>query len=241
MCISCYKLIGKHNASAVKTDEVIRKALEYSQEGEKVPSCILDPEEGLGGLYLGGFKGVVNKKFLASAGITHVVNTAKGLEMFGPSYTNALQNAKDAGIDFLEMNWMDDMEQKLSSDDIRKAILYIEQARIQGGSVFVHCAQGKSRSSTVVVSYLKAREPATPLLEHIERMQQRRAMASPNRNFMEQLKAHEKETLFDGMLEKGMESDEGCTKDSKPEAEGQEQEGIFNTAAAATEGELGGD
>ena len=39
-----------------------------------------------GGLYLGGFKGVMNEQFLKDSNIKYVVNTAKGLEIFGPKY-----------------------------------------------------------------------------------------------------------------------------------------------------------
>lgn len=64
----------------------IFQALEYSQKGEKTPSCILPASDGTGGLFHGGFKGVMNSEFLRKEGVTHVVNTAKGLEIFGPKY-----------------------------------------------------------------------------------------------------------------------------------------------------------
>ena len=54
----------------------------------KIPSCILPHEAGLGALFQGGFKAVVNVDFLKKEGVTHIVNTAKGLEsQFGPRYT----------------------------------------------------------------------------------------------------------------------------------------------------------
>ena len=64
------------------------QALEYSQKGEMTPSRILPRESGgLGGLFHGGFKAVMNTDFLKKEGVTHIVNTAKGLEIFGPKYT----------------------------------------------------------------------------------------------------------------------------------------------------------
>ena len=53
-----------------------------------VPSCILavDKSLGLGGLFHGGFKAVMNVEFLKKEMVTHIVNTAKGLEYFGPKY-----------------------------------------------------------------------------------------------------------------------------------------------------------
>lgn len=68
------------------------QALEYSQQGEMVPSCILPLDQGRGSskgaLYLGGFRAVMNHEFLKQNNIGHVLNTAFGLEkVFGPKYT----------------------------------------------------------------------------------------------------------------------------------------------------------
>ena len=54
------------------------------------PSCILPRDEanGLGGLFHGGYRAVMNIDFLQSEGVTHVVNTAKGLDItYGRNYT----------------------------------------------------------------------------------------------------------------------------------------------------------
>lgn len=62
--------------------------MEFSQKGEKTPSCIIPASHGgLGGVFHGGFKAMMNAAFLREANITHIVNTAKGLEIFGPKYT----------------------------------------------------------------------------------------------------------------------------------------------------------
>lgn len=61
----------------------------YSQSAEKVPSTILSPadsSDGNGGLFLGGFRGVMNEQFLSESNVKYIVNTAKGLEIFGPKY-----------------------------------------------------------------------------------------------------------------------------------------------------------
>lgn len=49
------------------------------------PDCVLS-EDGRGSLYLGGYRGVMNHQFLLGSNISGVVNTAKGLEIFGPKY-----------------------------------------------------------------------------------------------------------------------------------------------------------
>ena len=67
-------------------------------------SCIIPPEptsppcpaaptasgghgQQAGGLYHGSFRVVMNTDFLKKEGVTHIVNTAKGMEVFGPKYT----------------------------------------------------------------------------------------------------------------------------------------------------------
>lgn len=47
---------------------------------------MLDKTDQLGGLYLGGYQAVINQQFLKDHNITHILNTAKGLEIFGPKY-----------------------------------------------------------------------------------------------------------------------------------------------------------
>lgn len=44
--------------------------------------------------------------------------------------------------------------QALDSAELLEALAYIHGHRQQGRSVLVHCAQGKSRSSTIVLAYL---------------------------------------------------------------------------------------
>ena len=90
------------------------QAIEFSQSKEKVPSCIEEKREGRGGLWHGGFKAIMNHDFLLAEGITHVVNTAKGLEMFGPKYK--VSNVKYSSLPHcLEQVWGDQSEQTLPS------------------------------------------------------------------------------------------------------------------------------
>lgn len=53
-----------------------------------MPSTILSAssDSGKGGLFLGGYRGVMNEQFLKESNIKYIVNTAKGLEIFGPKY-----------------------------------------------------------------------------------------------------------------------------------------------------------
>ena len=98
-CTECNKLFDKHRADLIPDDECLlqvrcyikilstnvilqfMQALAYSQKAEIIPSTILplnDKE--------GGFRGVMNAEFLKDLKVKYVVNTAKGLEIFGPKY-----------------------------------------------------------------------------------------------------------------------------------------------------------
>ena len=161
-CTNCFKQIARHRADAIQDEAHIVKALEYGQKGERTPSAIFAPTGdadaggGAGGLFLGGFKAVMNEKFLRSARVTAVVNCAKGLEIFGPVYLRAVARAKASGIKFLELGWVDASDQAVPREDLARAAAVIAAARAEGGSVIVHCAQGKSRSTTVVLAYVIA-------------------------------------------------------------------------------------
>lgn len=102
-------------------EERIQRALECSQKGQKTPSLIFtvgDENSHLEvlsevlseqnpcssqtsqssqlrhSLYLGGYVSVCNVDFIRSHNIRHILSTAKGLEMFGPKYTNAVEKLK---------------------------------------------------------------------------------------------------------------------------------------------------
>ena len=124
-----------------------------------------------------------------------MVNTAKGLGDFFRKFPRMVAKAKAAGIAFYECGWVDAHEQVIGERTLTEAILFIHRARAAGGSVLVHCAQGKSRSGTVSTAYVAtvgglAVEPALALV------QEGRRMAQPNSNFMEQLLAFERDGVF---------------------------------------------
>ena len=199
ICTECYHKIFAHSSDAVTDDKQIRAALEYSNKGRKVPSVILE-EEGLGHLYLGGYASVLNKSFLLSAAVSGIVNTAKGLEMFGPVWMKGLQRAKDLGIEFLELNWIDSEDQVLSIQDLERVVHFIRKHRQKGGGVLVHCAQGKSRSTTAVIAYLLAEKNIHEnVFETLEFIKSKRMMAQPNNNFLKILETHSKNGVFQAL------------------------------------------
>merc|ERR1712232_40914 len=61
-----------------------------------------------------------------------------------------------------------------------------------GKSVLVHCAQGRSRSGSVVVYYV-SRSEKLDIHEALKKVQDKRAMAQPNDHFMKLLIAMKSE------------------------------------------------
>lgn len=69
-----------------------------------------------------------------------------------------MSQAKDAGIEFLELGWCDSESQVIEEAVLTDALRFIDKARRAGGGALVHCAQGKSRSGTVCVAFVAAQE-----------------------------------------------------------------------------------
>jgi hypothetical protein len=205
MCCTCMKKIFAHDGTAVPDDMMVRAALEYSNKGRKTPSRILPPPRAL---YHGGYASVLNRRFLKEAGVTGVVQTAKGLEMFGPRWVNGVKKARDAlGVEFLELNWVDDPSQRLEPEVLSGAVDFIRRHHRGGGAVLVNCAQGKSRSTSMVVAFLLAEGLADcggggggPVEQAIAQVKQQRMMAEPNPGFVKQLKALQRDGFFDSLL-----------------------------------------
>ncbi|CAJ1404236.1 unnamed protein product [Effrenium voratum] len=192
--VNCMKLVEKHRPETVTEDQIFR-ALEVSAKGMPRPSEIL-PGEGAfewqrpGKLYLGGMHAAMNSEFLAS-GVRLVVNTAKGLETFGPQWARAQARSRERGLELLELNWLDDAAFQIDREALKTA-LQVVHATLANASVLVHCAQGKSRSSTLVVAYLcVVMNMESP--EALRYVQTRRALAEPNVGFMQRLRSWDKD------------------------------------------------
>ena len=71
---------------------------------------------------------------------------------------------------FLHLGWVDSEEQEVEEQALLGACRFIHEARRAGDGVLVHCAQGKSRSATVVTAYVAALH-ALPVTEALARVQ----------------------------------------------------------------------
>ena len=193
--------MGDYYRYAIKSESHCLAAVE--EECSNEPSVVLHPDHrwddgtppGMGGLLHGGFQCVGNLKYLQANNIVAVVNTAKGLGDFFRKFPKMVAKAKAAGIAFYECGWVDAHEQVIGEQTLTEAILFIHSARAAGGSVLVHCAQGKSRSGTVSTGYVAA-VGGLPVELALALVQEGRRMAQPNHCFMEQLLAFDRDGLF---------------------------------------------
>jgi protein-tyrosine phosphatase len=174
-CMDCGYDIQEHSAAAV-TEKDVRKVLESV---ENVPSLISGSEE--------CGQAAINEKSLQDANVGLVINTAGGLEEMFPKFRpSPIYNRM--GISTLHFEWEDSANTTFTASEIDQAIDCIKTTLESGKSVLVHCAQGRSRSGSVVVAYTSRSEGLT-IDDALTRVQGKRAMAQPNDHFMALLRA----------------------------------------------------
>ena len=131
-------------------------------------------------LYLGGLRNANNlKELTVRTGISYILNVAIECQNYFPGE-----------FEYLKLPFEDTMAFNIE-DQLEKAIEFIELAKINKSKILVHCIQGISRSTSVVIAYLIAKENMT-LKEAYEHVRSRRDIARPNKNFIFQLINFEK-------------------------------------------------
>ena len=134
-------------------------------------------------------QGAINRDWIKETNVRLILNTAKGMEsILGPKFERGIVKRKESCPDaeILELLMDDALQQKLDIEDLRQTASRILASLKSGFSVLVHCMQGKSRSSTVVVATL-CLEWRRPVMEVLAFVKEKRNMAEPNINFMTQL------------------------------------------------------
>ena len=91
------------------------------------------------------------------------------------------------------------MTEKLDREELQTVSDKIHKALESGDSVLVHCAQGKSRSTTVLTAFLQT-QLGTSIDDTLAFIKSKRNMAEPNENFIQQLKNMEKENQLPRLI-----------------------------------------
>jgi protein-tyrosine phosphatase len=146
------------------------------QTNERLPGGI---SEILPNLFLGNIGAAKNKKLLLQHNIKYIVRVL---------------NIKDhiyEGEYMYHIVEIEDHDEVNLIQHFDNAVAFIqEKMNLNDGNVFIHCAQGKSRSPSVVIAYLMKQRDMT-LKEALSHVQKCRPVVYPNSGFMEQLAQYE--------------------------------------------------
>ncbi|CAN0837058.1 Protein-tyrosine-phosphatase MKP1 [Linum grandiflorum] len=149
------------NCGSVKRDRIAV----YDKECSKVADHV----------YLGGDAVAKDKDILKKNGITHVLNC---VGFVCPEYFKA---------DFVYRTlWLQDSPSEDITSILYDVFDYFEDVRERCGRVFVHCCQGVSRSTSLVIAYLMWREGQS-FDDAFQYVKSARGIADPNMGFACQL------------------------------------------------------
>lgn len=126
-------------------------------------------------IYLGGDFVARNREILRQNGITHVLNC---VGFVCAEYFKAHLVYKTL--------WLQDNPNEDITSILYDVFDYFEDVREQGGRVFVHCCQGVSRSTSLVIAYLMWREGQS-FDDAFQFVKAARGIANPNMGFACQL------------------------------------------------------
>lgn len=148
---------------------------------------------GFGGtLYMGSIGTAYSTDELREAGITHVV-CATDAARINPLFTTLRVSVADREDARGEMNAV-----------VSTVRAFIDYARAQGGRVLVHCFQGVSRATTLVVAYMLLNGNHTSVAACLAAVRTVRPRAAPNTGFIAVL--HELESRVAGNSHPGVDT-----------------------------------
>ncbi|KAM0803224.1 protein-tyrosine phosphatase-like protein [Usnea florida] len=137
----------------------------------------LDRIPGDANLYIGGLFSLRRKDALRKANITHVISVLRlpldEKELFA--------NFKHLVVD------VDDVDDENIIEHFPTSNVFIREGLDGGGGVLVHCAMGKSRSTTILIAHLLSTNPALTPQSALDLIRTSRPFAEPNHGFMHQL------------------------------------------------------
>jgi protein-tyrosine phosphatase len=164
------------------------------KEGSKQHSALM------GHLYLGSKAGCSQKQ-LAAHNISAIAQCAGGLESFFPSFGRHIEQLKEEGkVDVMQLGWTDSPEFSLlepvktsQAKSLREGVAFVEKHLKSGRNVLVNCAQGKSRSASLVIACLLEWKFFPTFETALAYVKCKRSLAEPNAGFRRQLLAFAEE------------------------------------------------
>ena len=124
-------------------------------------------------IYISDLPSAFNRERLHDEGITHIVNMIIGVDSLFPEE-----------FEYLNIPSHDNPSQDLSQY-FQETNNFIQNAINHGGKVLVHCSQGISRSSTIIIAYLITQ--GYSYLDALLLLQDKRPIVNTNLGFRQQL------------------------------------------------------
>ncbi|POM66701.1 Dual specificity phosphatase [Phytophthora palmivora] len=169
---------AENNSRSDNQQEV--RALSSPTSVMHFPNEIVD-----GFLYLGNFWQANSSDVISALQITHVVNMGAMTD----------QRNKFEDVEYLDVAIKDNVDVDITHE-FGYIMEFIQRAAEENGRVLIHCVQGVSRSSTICIWYvmLKTKCTLSAAYSHVLKC---RPLIFPNRGFMAQLIANERELYGD--------------------------------------------
>jgi protein-tyrosine phosphatase len=142
------------------------------------PPCLILADSSAGKLWLGNAHSALSPespKHLQDLEIRAILNCSALLPMPFPDE-----------FEYCHIPLRDTCEQKLLTKYLELGVRFLDMKLNQGYGVLVHCAQGKSRSTTVIIAFLMLKRNYS-LKDALLLIRSKRSIAAPNLNFFLQL------------------------------------------------------
>ncbi|KAH0613836.1 uncharacterized protein H6S33_005722 [Morchella sextelata] len=130
-------------------------------------------------LFLGDCKAILDPVSIVNNNVSHVLSLR-----LTPTHIRSLVGVTHCQI------YIDDSEDQWLLDGLNAAMEFLEDAMDMGGTVLVHCQEGRSRSASVVIAFVMKHFQVS-YEEAWSYVRKQRPVASPNPGFVEQLKIWE--------------------------------------------------
>ena len=144
---------------------------EFEQNEDDCVDMAKGPAEILDYLFIGSEEHASNLPQLKENNIDNVLNVAKGC-----------RNYFENDLAYFNLPVLDVCEEDISSI-FQQSFEIIEQIRLSGGKVLVHCNAGISRSATICAAYLMKRQGLT-MDEALKVIKEKRNCIAPNFGFL---------------------------------------------------------